>query len=158
MTKKEVSKGEQTPLALGNMLGSMAPRVRAGMEDRIAECGQRQQGVTVGAGEQYGFGAAPLLIVASQQEGQTGARGRGQSRTLVSVIPTTPGCSWNVCLGEILLPSEQSGPVTSLSAFQLLQQEACWGLLGSFPSSFVLFLSCSPDMVPTHSGTSTYWI
>ncbi|XP_023383307.1 mitochondrial carrier homolog 1 isoform X3 [Pteropus medius] len=47
--KKEASKREQTPLALGNMLGSMAPRVRAGMEERIAECGQRQQGVAVGA-------------------------------------------------------------------------------------------------------------
>lgn len=107
--KKEASKGEQTPLALGNMLGSMAPRVRAGMEERIAECGQRQQGVAVGAGEQYGFGAAPLLTVAShqprQQEGQTGARGRRQSRTLVSVI-LPPQVVPGICVcGGILLPS-----------------------------------------------------
>lgn len=37
----------------------------------------------------------------------------------------------------LYFPPEQSGcPVTSSLAFLLLQQEACWHLLGSFPALF----------------------
>lgn len=159
--RSESSDGEQAQLALGNSWAAWH-RVRAGMEEGIHRCGLRQQGVGVGAGEQY------MQVWSSSSVCQlpAGKPGGGRDRQVLegraSQDPgpcypcpqTVPGMEPGREEG-ILVPSEQSSPVTSFSSFLLLRQEACWGLLGSFPSFFILFPLCSPGMVPTHSGIST---
>ena len=117
-------------------MGSMAPGVRAGMEEEILECGQRHQGL----GAEQVNSTARSSSSALAGGGQTGARRRGQSGQWPpppsSLTPThTPGCARNGVGGGVLLPSEQPSPIPSFSALLLLWQGACWGLLGLFPFS-----------------------
>lgn len=49
-TQKSIKWGAG-PAGPGEHMGSMAPRVRAGVEEGIPECGRRQQGIGVRPGE-----------------------------------------------------------------------------------------------------------
>lgn len=105
--------------------------------------GQRQWGVGVGAGNQHSFGPAPLPELPAVSPGGRKAPGR---RAVQDDGPSHPGHP-RLCLEAgvrivCLSPSEQTScpvPVSRSSAFLLLQQETCWGLLDSFP------LSCSRE-------------
>lgn len=104
-------------------LGSMKPRVRAGLEEGIKQCGQRQQGVRVGTSEQYNCGAAPLPTAAAISPGSRRGDRCLRERPVQDTGSCHPCCS-RLCLEwgwwAFLLPSQRSGPVTSFSAFCLL--------------------------------------
>lgn len=93
------------------------------MDEGMEECGQRQQGV---GREQLNSTALVQLLCLQLPAVSPG------SRTLVPVIPAALGCTWSGVRG-LLLPSQPFGPVTSFSAFWLLQQET-W-VLSVLPSS-----------------------
>ena len=133
---KEASSREQAQLGPGSMLGA-------------AWGTQRQNRCGSGVGDGGVSGWEPVISTAVGQSlclgcprsagEQTGARERAvrdsSSRHL---------CHPGLCLGAraavvfLCFPTEQSGcPVTSSSAFLLLQQEARW-------ASWVPFLPCSP--------------
>lgn len=118
-------------------LGSMAPRVRAGMEEGIEECGQRQQ---VSGWEQVNDTAVVQLLFPQPLPSAQAAGGAdrcAREGPVQDTGPCHPCCSrfvWNgVGIRAFCLPSSLALLLSfSLSVFS-----------SSFPSFFVLFPLCS---------------
>lgn len=122
---------------LGDTLGSMAPRVRAGMEEGIEECGQRQQ---VSGWEQVNDTAVVQLLFPQPLPSAQAAGGAdrcAREGPVQDTGPCHPCCSRFVCNGvgirAFCLPSS----LALLLPFSLSVSSS------SFPSFFVLFLLCS---------------
>lgn len=133
--KRSINQGA-SPASPGEHTGQPGTQSRSWHGGGDEEHGQSQQGVRAGAGEQCSFGPAPLPAASGSRRGRQVPE-RGLSQDPEPCHPCCPRLYLEAGAGGFLLPSEQCCPVTSVSAFPLLQAGGRLGLLRSFPSSSV---------------------
>ena len=127
-----VGPGEHGGAAWGSQWGTWG-RVGYPASELVWESGQGQRGVGVGAGDQHGCRTVPLPGLPAVS-GRADRCPRGLSGTVVPVISATPGSAWERGRQWFSFISLLSSLAVLLPV--LLQQEACWHLLGSFPALF----------------------